>query len=142
MGLVDFRSDKERIARSTRRTDKAVRAGNRQAAQQHANEMALHQQALAAAQYQVQLATWQTQQQVLASAPIIHCGYAQPHQDHAYNGPASVLQRCPGTVAPVEAAHTRELSQGAPAAGWYADPTGETAVRWWDGAQWTDQVRD
>jgi len=30
-GLVDFRSDKERIARSTRRTDKAVRAGNRSA---------------------------------------------------------------------------------------------------------------
>lgn len=26
LGLVDFRSDKERIARSTRRTDKAVRA--------------------------------------------------------------------------------------------------------------------
>lgn len=26
-----------------------------------------------------------------------------------------------------------------PAAGWYGDPVGD--VRWWDGHQWTDEVR-
>ena len=25
-------------------------------------------------------------------------------------------------------------------AGWYADPSGSPAVRWWDGTQWTDHV--
>ncbi|HSN07117.1 MAG TPA: DUF2510 domain-containing protein [Candidatus Angelobacter sp.] len=28
-----------------------------------------------------------------------------------------------------------------PEAAWYADPTDPTAVRWWDGAQWTTQTR-
>ncbi len=28
-----------------------------------------------------------------------------------------------------------------PEAGWYADPTDPSAVRWWDGAQWTTQTR-
>lgn len=31
---------------------------------------------------------------------------------------------------------------GSPAAGWYADPSGEHLARYWDGATWTDQVRD
>lgn len=26
-------------------------------------------------------------------------------------------------------------------AGWYADPSGQFTARWWDGQQWTDQVR-
>ncbi len=26
---------------------------------------------------------------------------------------------------------------GAPAPGWYEDPTGQAGVRWWDGGQWT-----
>jgi hypothetical protein len=30
-----------------------------------------------------------------------------------------------------------------PAAGWYPDPSGDTSkIRYWDGNQWTDQVRD
>lgn len=32
---------------------------------------------------------------------------------------------------------TDQQGQGAPAPGWYADPTGQAGVRWWDGSQWT-----
>jgi uncharacterized protein YxjI len=32
------------------------------------------------------------------------------------------------------------MSSQAPAPGWYADPTGQSGHRWWDGAQWTDHV--
>ncbi len=32
------------------------------------------------------------------------------------------------------------MSSQAPAPGWYADPTGQNASRWWDGQQWTDHV--
>lgn len=34
-GLIDFRSDKERIARSTRKTDKGIREQNRLLAEQN-----------------------------------------------------------------------------------------------------------
>jgi hypothetical protein len=30
---------------------------------------------------------------------------------------------------------------GVPAPGWYADPTGEAAERWWDGGGWTERTR-
>ncbi len=33
------------------------------------------------------------------------------------------------------------MSDGAPVAGWYADPTGDHAERWWDGAAWTAHTR-
>jgi hypothetical protein len=32
---------------------------------------------------------------------------------------------------------TDQHGQGTPAPGWYADPTGQAGVRWWDGSQWT-----
>lgn len=32
---------------------------------------------------------------------------------------------------------TEIQGQGTPAPGWYADPTGQAGVRWWDGTQWT-----
>jgi hypothetical protein len=28
------------------------------------------------------------------------------------------------------------------APGWYADPSGKSALRWWDGSQWTGNVHD
>jgi len=34
---------------------------------------------------------------------------------------------------------TNDLAQQVPA-GWYADPSGATAQRWWDGARWTEHV--
>ncbi|MGY1810147.1 DUF2510 domain-containing protein [Blastococcus sp. SYSU D00669] len=66
LGLIDFRSDKERIARSTRRTDKAVRAQTKAQAEQHAAQM----QAMAA-QAQAQLAaTYQLQNQAAQQAQL------------------------------------------------------------------------
>src|SRR5690242_10889684 len=29
-----------------------------------------------------------------------------------------------------------------PAAGWYADPSGQHEARYWDGTRWTDRVAD
>ena len=34
---------------------------------------------------------------------------------------------------------TNDLAQQVPA-GWYADPSGATAQRWWDGGRWTEHV--
>src|SRR3954452_25203503 len=31
---------------------------------------------------------------------------------------------------------------GSPTAGWYTDPSGQHRARYWDGAGWTEQVRD
>jgi len=31
---------------------------------------------------------------------------------------------------------------GSPSAGWYTDPSGQHRARYWDGASWTEQVRD
>ena len=31
---------------------------------------------------------------------------------------------------------------GTPSAGWYTDPSGQHRARYWDGASWTEQVRD
>lgn len=39
LGVFDYRSDKERIARNARLTKKAVKQGNRQSAQQHREHM-------------------------------------------------------------------------------------------------------
>lgn len=50
MGLVDYRSDKERIARSTRQTKQATKKGNKLIAQQ----TAMLQQQLSAQPIQVQ----------------------------------------------------------------------------------------
>jgi hypothetical protein len=72
LGLVDFRSDKERIARSSRRTDKAVRAQTKAQAEQHAAQMqavAAQAQAQLAATYQIQnAATHQSQMAVMQQA--------------------------------------------------------------------------
>ncbi len=34
------------------------------------------------------------------------------------------------------------MTQVTPPAGWYADPSGQHGFRYWDGASWTEQVRD
>ncbi|WP_158862973.1 DUF2510 domain-containing protein [Leifsonia sp. AG29] len=35
-----------------------------------------------------------------------------------------------------------QVGAGAPAAGWYADPTGAPIARWWSGAGWTEHTRE
>lgn len=34
------------------------------------------------------------------------------------------------------------MSNPAPPAGWYADPSGQHAFRWWDGTTWTEHTQD
>ena len=34
---------------------------------------------------------------------------------------------------------TQDPSTAAAPAGWYPDPSGAEALRWWDGARWTDE---
>lgn len=34
------------------------------------------------------------------------------------------------------------MSNSAPAPGWYADPSGQHALRWWDGGTWTEHTQD
>jgi uncharacterized protein YxjI len=34
------------------------------------------------------------------------------------------------------------MSNSAPPAGWYADPSGQHAMRWWDGNTWTEHTQD
>jgi uncharacterized protein YxjI len=34
------------------------------------------------------------------------------------------------------------MSTSAPPPGWYADPSGQHALRWWDGSGWTDHIQD
>jgi hypothetical protein len=46
------------------------------------------------------------------------------------------------TPAGVGAASTSVADPAAPKADWYPDPQGQARLRYWDGAQWTDQTAD
>jgi hypothetical protein len=52
---------------------------------------------------------------------------------------ASVLPD-PEPVA-VSAPAAQPVVPSAPEAGWYADPSGASAARWWDGSTWTTHIR-
>jgi hypothetical protein len=45
-----------------------------------------------------------------------------------------------GVEAPAGAPAGRAPSPSPPPAGWYADPAGGDASRWWDGERWTEHV--
>jgi len=112
LGVVDFRSDKERIARSTRRTDKAIREQTKAQAAQHAQQMHI-----IAMQHQAQLAALHQSQNAVT------------HQSQM----AQMQGMAPGMgVTPPPAL---------PAAGWYPDPQGPGTARWWDGGRWTEAMR-
>lgn len=113
LGMIDYRSDKERMARSARLTKEATRKGNRQ--QKHLMEQ---QNALLAQQVAAQ-------QQILAmqSAQFAAPGWYDDgsHQLRWWDG------RQWGAVQSVTAP-----------AGWYPDPDDANLQRYWDGSAWTE----
>lgn len=62
-------------------------------------------------------------------------GYSAPVR----SGPASTAPATPPAV--VQPA-TPVPAPGAPAADWYADPSGKKRLRYWDGSAWTDHTAD
>lgn len=46
----------------------------------------------------------------------------------------------PGATAPAQPASSMPAPSGGAAAGWYPDPTGAAAQRYWDGTRWTDHT--
>ena len=46
----------------------------------------------------------------------------------------------PGATAPAQPASSMPAPSGGAAAGWYPDPTGAAAQRYWDGSRWTDHT--
>lgn len=60
------------------------------------------------------------------------------------HGPDAESLREPGQLT-AETASDRgsaHADRGAPPAGWYPDPAGQTRERWWDGSRWTERTRD
>jgi len=54
---------------------------------------------------------------------------------------------CPGcgnpmTTRPAASTSVPEAASGSPSPGWYPDPSGEHASRYWDGSVWTDRTSD
>jgi len=50
------------------------------------------------------------------------------------------LPPAPAATQPIELAPAPPSASVAP--GWYADPWGKSALRWWDGSRWTGNVHD
>ena len=111
MGLVDFRSDKERIAKNTKQGYKAQRDGNVIAAQQLAA-----QQALLQAQFMAQQAQMQQYQAFVVAPP-----------------PPQAPLPPPLPLALPQASLFAE--------GWHPDPLGIASERRHDGNNWTNEVR-
>jgi hypothetical protein len=119
LGMIDYRSDKERMARSARLTKEATRKGNRQQKKLLEAQNAMIAQQMAAQQ---QIMAMQAAQFAPASPP----GWYDDgnHQMRWWDG------RQWGAVAPAPAV--------AAPAGWYPDPEVPGQSRYWDGAQWTE----
>jgi hypothetical protein len=115
LGLVDYRSDKERIAKYTRQTRNATRA--------------------AAAQNMMQL---ELQREQLAQGHVHHV----ESQANAFMLEAHRQQQAGGRHVQQQIAATPTpppyVSNSIPA-GWYDDGQGMT--RWYDGTRWTPHTR-
>lgn len=110
-GLIDFRSDKERIAKNTKKAYKAQQDGNVIAAQQLAA-----QQAMLQAQLRARMNP--------PAAPIVA----------TYVASVSL----PPPTQPVQAPALASAQPTAP--GWYPDPLGTSPSRWFDGERWTNDI--
>ncbi len=134
MGLVDFRSDKERIAKNTKKGYKAQQDGNVIAAQQLAA-----QQALLQAQMQAQLQQAQLQQAQLQQAQLQQ---AQRQALLPPQGSGGVQPQFATPTAPVAIGSTAALPPASPdVEGWHPDPIGAAQERWHDGTTWTNEIR-
>lgn len=67
----------------------------------------------------------------IAHGPHVYCFLVDPNGDVQHVGRGL---RTPGWMAEVMP------PKSGTEPGWYADPTGRTALRWWDGQWWTDRV--
>ncbi len=115
LGMIDYRSDKERTARSARLTKQATRKGNKQQKKLLEQQNELIAQQVAAQQQLVALQAAQ-----LTAAP----GW--------YDDGAGNQRWWDGRQwAPVNHA-------GAAPAAWYPDPDDASKRRYWDGAAWTE----
>ena len=117
LGLVDYRSDKERIAKYTRQTRNATRVAAAQ------NAMALELQRQELAQGHVHHVESQANAFVIEAQRQQQAGggrHAQPQQQIAPQVPPPYV---PNSIP----------------AGWYDDGNGTT--RWYDGQRWTPHTR-
>ncbi len=126
LGMIDYRSDKERTARSTRLTKEATRKGNKQHKRLLEAQNAMIAQQMAAQQ---QIMAMQAAQFAPATAP----GWFDDGngQMRWWDG------RQWGAVTPPQP--TAALT--APA-GWYDDPDDAGQQRYWDGSAWTEHRHD
>ena len=127
-GLVDFRSDKERVARSarlTKRYTKDTRNAARQQAYQETRQTRLLRKQLKAereAQFNAQLeaerlATAREQLEAQLEAQRHAAARQQLETQKHENAPVGAAPR--------------------PDAGWFLDPQNPQSYRWFDGYQWT-----
>ncbi|QWY84735.1 hypothetical protein SEA_YUNGMONEY_49 [Gordonia phage YungMoney] len=104
-GLVDFRSDKERIARKTAKGARAAKKQNKLIREQNR---------------------------------ILESNAAEHHEPSpATSSEPTWADRAEKILRDRIEAKNAAATSGPPP-GWYADPDGAAAQRWWDGREWTE----
>jgi hypothetical protein len=143
LGLVDFRSDKERIARNTKRTTKAIREQTQAMQAISAQQVAQQNAALGAAAQMITTGvssaiSTQTSQQIAAmrmpSAPPPPFSPPPPFAQPSALPPPHQIE--------ASGANMRALPVSPRPGQWQPDPLGVRRLRWHDGRSWTDHTAD
>lgn len=121
LGAVDYRSDKERIAKNTKGTKKAVEAQTKMLNRQYEDSTA------------DRIADATARAQIRANAKAAKKSKRSKRSPSEPAESAAIAHSGPPAIA---------LSPPSVPAGWHQDPTGRHQHRYWGGAQWTDQVAD